>query len=88
MKPVNYDEFNKKEFFIEPTSNYEELFYKFPKYSYQYETRICMTGMKFSNIFERFSLNIGRLFKDYYNKTHEPIYVEFDTVIAKKNDEN
>lgn len=84
MKPVNYTEFANSTFFIEPTRNYDELFYKFPKYSYQHEARICLKDMEFRSIFDRFSVDIGYLSKNEFEKTYTPMYIVFDAVIAKR----
>jgi len=87
MRPINYDFFNKDTFFIEPNKNYDELFCKFPKYKYQYETRICLKDMKLSNILERYTINFGAIPEIDYYMTHEELYIDFDAVIAKQNDE-
>lgn len=80
---VNYSEFEKDEFFIEPTAAYNELFYKFPKYKGQHEARVCLLDMNFNNYSERYSLNIGPLSDDEYKILHEPFYFN-STVIYKK----
>lgn len=84
MKPINYTEFSKDTFFIEPTRHYDELFYKFPKYSYQYEARICLKDMSLPSIFDRFSVDIGHLTENEFKKTYTPMYMVFDAVIAKR----
>lgn len=71
-------------FFIEPTSEYNELFYKSPEYSYQYEARICMKDMRFHNIFERFDLNIGKLKSEEYRINYNKLYVVINAVIARR----
>ncbi|MBT2736623.1 hypothetical protein [Bacillus sp. ISL-7] len=58
---INYTLFENEEFYIEPTNQRNELFYKFPKYSYQKEARILLHGLTMNNIDERYSLNIGPL---------------------------
>lgn len=59
IRHVNYKEFEKEEFFIEPTDKREELFYKFPKYAYQHEARICLMNNPLHSINDRFALYIG-----------------------------
>ncbi|MDR4950377.1 hypothetical protein [Neobacillus cucumis] len=58
---INYTLFENEEFYIEPTDQRKELFYKFPKYSYQKEARILLHGLKINNFNERYTLNIGPL---------------------------
>lgn len=41
-RKVNYSLFENDEFFIEPTDDYPELGYKFPKFAYQNEARIIL----------------------------------------------
>ena len=41
-RKVNYSLFENDEFFIEPTDDYPELGYKFPKFAYQNEARIVL----------------------------------------------
>lgn len=61
MNHINYTEFSKDEFYIEPTNKRDELFYKFPKYSYQREARVCLYNNPRENIKERLNINIGSL---------------------------
>jgi hypothetical protein len=61
---INYTLFENEEFYIEPTDQRKELFYKFPKYSYQREARILLHGLKINNLNERYTLNIGSLSDD------------------------
>jgi len=84
MGRIDYDIMNKDEFFIQPTSSYDELFYKHPAYKYQYEARICLFNMKLNTIFDRFALQIPPLTKDEYAKVYERTYMSFDAVIKKK----
>lgn len=58
---INYTLFENKEFYIEPTDQRKELFYKFPKYKYQREARILLHGLKLNNLNDRYTLNIGPL---------------------------
>lgn len=57
MDRVKYIDMH-KEFFVEPTDTYDELFYKSDVYSYQCEGRICLHNIPFSNIYERYPLKI------------------------------
>lgn len=83
MKPVNYELFEQNTFFIEPTDQYDELFYKFPKYKYQLEARICLVDMKFGCIFDRKNIQIGELPSGDYWMTHNPLYMQLE-IITKK----
>lgn len=85
MHPIDYELFSAETFFIEPTEKYEELFHKFPQYKYQYEGRICITGMEFDSIFDRYSLQIIPLKEEDYKVTHTPLYMEFGTKIGKRH---
>lgn len=79
IRHIDYTEFESDEFFIEPTSQREELFYKFPKYSYQKEARIVLHGMKLPTIYERFTLNIGPLLdEDAPMIKGGPFYFQFN----------
>ena len=84
MKKVDYDLFKRDTFYIEPTDSYNELFYKFPDYKYQHEARICLKNMKFSNIYERYGLNIGQIPNRDYNMSHEESYFELEAIIGEK----
>lgn len=84
MKKVNYDLFKSETFFLEPTNSYEELFYKFSQYEYQHETRICLKDVKFSNIYERYSINIGKFLKTDYNMVHDEVFFQFNANIGRK----
>ena len=84
IERIDYDTMNKDEFFISPTSNYDELFYKHPSYKYQYEARICMPDKELITIFDRFLLQIPPLHKEEYVKVHERTYMSYDTVIKRK----
>lgn len=75
MKQVNYELFEQNTFFIQPTERYDELFYKFPEYRYQYEARICLVDMKFTNIFQRKNIKMGALDPNDYRVTHTPLYL-------------
>ena len=84
MKRVNYSLFKLETFFIEPTTAYDELFYKFPQYEYQHETRICLQDKKFSNIFERCSINVGAFLADDFKMCHEEVYFQFNAIIEER----
>ncbi len=84
MKKINYELFESKTFLVEPTTKYDELFYKFPQNKYQHETRICLTDINLSNIFERYNVNIGSFSKDDYSIHHEKLYVESNVNIGYK----
>lgn len=75
---INYTEFEKSEFFIPPLPSYDELFYKFPKYKNQYETRFCIINHTFDSFFDRYKIDIGKLQDDEYELLHKPIYVSFE----------
>ncbi len=81
---VNYTEFEKETFFIPPTEKYDELFYKFPKYKPQHEVRICLTGLSFSHIGQRFNLDIGTLSDSEYKLTHTPFYFTSEVIMKSK----
>lgn len=61
IRNINYTEFEKDEFFIEPDHKRSELFYKFPRYSYQKEARICLYNNPLKNTTDRMNINIGSL---------------------------
>lgn len=84
MGKVNYEMFSKETFFIEPTPEYNELFYKAPEYSYQCEARICMKDMKFCNIYQRFNFNIGKLKPEEYHINYDKLYFVLNAVIARR----
>ena len=81
---VNYTEFNNETFFITPTEDYNELFYKFPKYSHQYETRICIQNVSFIDIFRRYNLQVGPFSKEEFEITYTPLYFVTDAILQKK----
>lgn len=77
VRPVTYQKIHSGEFFIEPTDEYQELFFKSDEYSYQHEERICLTHKKFTSISERYTLNIGALNQDEYIFENKKIYLTF-----------
>lgn len=83
-RPINYTEFKKEEFFIEPTDERDELFYKFPKYSYQKEARIILPDIKMLNLEDRYNLDIEPLPKEDIKiiKGIE-VYIEFNLNIEE-----
>lgn len=84
MKHVNYELFAQETFFVEPTDRYDELFYKFPKYKYQMEARICLIEMKFGCIFDRHNIQIGALPSNDFQMTHSPLYMQLEIVTEKR----
>lgn len=56
MDFINYEEREKDEFYIEPTGDYNELFYKRPKYRYQHEARIVLRNIRFFSMYDRYDL--------------------------------
>lgn len=84
MGKVKYEIISNDTFFIEPTAEYNELFYKAKEYSYQCEARICMKNMKFNNIFERFDCNIGKLRPEEYYINYDKLYFTINAVIARR----
>lgn len=87
MRKISYINMSEGEFFIEPTNNYDELHYKSSQYEYQHEARICLTGEKFSNIFERYCLRLFPMLKNDYFIIHSELYVEFTAIIENEEDE-
>lgn len=73
MGIVDYGTRAEETFFIPPTDSYDELFCKRPMYSYQYEGRVCLTNMIFTDIHKRYPLAIGALNEKEYKKSHEPL---------------
>lgn len=59
IRHINYEEFEKDEFFIEPTEERNELFYKFPRYSSQKEVRVRLSNSSNNDIYDRVNLKIG-----------------------------
>lgn len=87
IKHINYTEFEKDEFYIEPTERREELFYKFPKYSYQKEARVCLHRNLQNNLYDRFNLNIGTL-SNFSKLSTVKLYFEFTANIIEKETTN
>ena len=56
---VKYDIKEHEEFFVEPSSEYKELFFKRERYSYQHEVRILLTERTFGGKPARFNVEIG-----------------------------
>jgi len=84
IRHINYSAFEEDVFFIEPTNKREELFYKFPKYSYQKEARIVLHGMKLPTIYDRYSLDIGQLSKGSASMIENgQFYVQFEADIVE-----
>ena len=87
MNPVDYKIRAEETFFIQPTDKYEELFYKDPKYSYQLETRIFITGKQFWNVFERYNLFIGKFQEDTYWKSYNPMKFLLEVILEEADEE-
>jgi hypothetical protein len=87
MHHVKYIPMNEGEFFIEPTDTYDELFYKSADYKYQHEARICLTGEKFNNVFERYPLYIEKFGKEDYGECHTEVYCEFTATFKQVDDD-
>lgn len=66
MHHIKYIPMSEGEFFVEPTDTYDELFYKSESYWYQHEARICLTGEKFSNVFDRYPLIVSKFREEDY----------------------
>lgn len=83
MRAIQYIDMSAGEFFIEPTNRYPELFIKSSDYAYQHEARICLVDQKFSTIFKRYPLFIGKFSTCDYRLCHEAVRLEIDVVFAK-----
>lgn len=88
MHAVDYKDYHKGEFFVEPTDKYPELFIKSKDYEYQHEARICLKEEKFSSIFDRYPLDVGKFNRSDYEIAHSAIYVEFIADFQKVVDTN
>lgn len=84
IKHVDYTEFAKDEFFIEPTSERDELFYKFPKYSSQKEIRICLIDEKLQNYNQRKIVEIDSFNDKEVFIFHDKISFEVNTDVQKR----
>ncbi len=82
---VDYNLRGEETFFIQPTDNYDELFYKRPEYWYQYEDRIVIKNINFKTIDERYPLSIGTLDKSEYKKEHMPLEMHINAVIGDRS---
>ena len=58
---VEYDIKDDKEFFVKPDDNYNELYHKRERYSYQHEVRIVLTRKLFGRKPSRFNVEIGTI---------------------------
>lgn len=84
INKINYDYFKNDTFFIQPTKDYNELFYKFPQYDKQYEVRCCLYNKKLHSIFNRFNLKISPLIRnDDYFLSYDKLYITIDAVTKK-----
>ncbi|PKM78520.1 MAG: hypothetical protein CVU90_01935 [Firmicutes bacterium HGW-Firmicutes-15] len=61
MHDVDYSKFAEEEFFINPTDKRDELFCKYPRYKYQFETRICLHDIYLKDTNDRYNLLVRRL---------------------------
>ena len=84
MGNVDYEEFKKDTFFIEPTKEYKELFYKFPEYKYQNEGRICLKDISFYTPCQRYNLSVRPFGEESYKVSHVPITMNINAVIERK----
>lgn len=84
IKYIDYGLFENDEFFIEPTSERNELFYKYPKYSYQNEARICLINKRVSNIYDRFELELESFIKDEIHLINKKVYLETNVLIEER----
>lgn len=84
MGSINYKEFEKDTFFIEPTEEYNELFYKFPQYKYQNEGRICLKDLQFDTPYQRYNLEVKPFDESAYKKSYVPIEMNFCAIVKKK----
>ena len=58
---VEYDIKDDTEFFVKPDDNYNELYHKRERYSYQHEVRIVLTRKLFGRKPSRFNVEIGTI---------------------------
>lgn len=83
---VDYELLKQDEFFIEPTEDYKELFYKSPEYKYQYEGTILLKDMKLKSIYDRFSYEVIPFRKgEDYMLSSDPFYMDMKVSIVMKN---
>ncbi|WP_374722891.1 hypothetical protein [Peribacillus tepidiphilus] len=85
IRHINYTEFEKEEFFINPTEQRDELFYKFPKYSYQREARVCLINSPRNDLYDRLNINIGSLPDSYAILSKNKLYFELSADIVIKS---
>ncbi|MDP4551158.1 hypothetical protein Q9251_09690 [Alkalihalobacillus macyae] len=86
IKHINYTEFQKEEFFLYPTERREELFYKFPKYAYQKEARICLVRKPLNSIHERLNIDIDPMDGKDAFITKEEFYFGVTADIVEENE--
>jgi len=86
MEKLNYDEFKKETFYIEPTNEYLELFYKRPEYRYQHEARIVLIADKFNTINDRYNLKVVPFkLNENVNMSHVPTVIKLEVDIELAN---
>lgn len=84
MRDVDYETRAAETFFIPPTNNYDELFYKRAKYSYQHERRVCLIGKTFRSYHERYPLKMQTLNKGEFAETQEKLLMKLDVNILDR----
>ena len=83
---VTYKDMSKKEFYIEPTNEYPELFVKSKEYDYQHELRICLYERKFKTISQRYNLKVNKFDTNNYEVVHDKIRIEYTAKFQKIKD--
>lgn len=56
------------------------MFAKSIEYEYQHEARICLNTYKFSNIFERFNLNVGAFDGRDFRMVNSAVWMEYNVI--------
>jgi hypothetical protein len=85
LRHIDYELFKNDEFYIEPTDKREELFYKFPKYAYQKEARVCLINNPLPSYYERFNLSLGELPDDCATFIPKKFYFQVEADIVEKS---
>lgn len=83
MNLIKYIDMDKGEFFIEPSDEYKELFYKSKKYEYQHEGRICLLNKELSIALPRYYLYTQRINKNLFLITHDQFILEFSLLFGE-----
>lgn len=71
MAGVDYKKRTQDTFLIEPTDNYDELFYKRNKHSYQHEGRIALPGARLTDITKRMNFKTEPFNKEHWFETQD-----------------